>query len=162
MCAVVTPPVSPSCVRSTAPGRSSTGFTLAEIVVVLVILGVAAGAVVPALLEKSGPEDPAVQTAEHLATLLRSARHRAVSGGEATVLVLDAGNGRYWLEGDSVQSGVVTRGPGVTLSATASRVRFEFSSTGVAWGEPVIVSGAGRVATVRLDPWTGEAGVQTR
>lgn len=158
----MTAPPSSSPPPCAAPRQGRAGFTLVEIVVVLLVLGVAAGAVAPALLRDGGPQDPVDRTAEELAALLRSARHRAVAEGQATVLVLDPASGRYWLEGDSVREGVVERAPGVTLSAATPRVRFEFASTGGAWGQPVVVAGAVRGAVVTVDPWTGEAGVQAR
>ncbi|HEX2091658.1 MAG TPA: type II secretion system protein [Longimicrobiaceae bacterium] len=155
-------PASSRHVRSTGPRRSRAGFTLVEIVVVLLILGIAAGAVAPALLRDDGPQDPVARTAEELAAVLRSARHHAVSGGVTTVLVLDPGSGRYWLEGDSVREGFLARAPGVVLVASTPRVRFEFSSTGGAWGQSVVVSGVGRGAVVTVDPWTGDADVQAQ
>ena len=82
--------------------RNLTGFTLLELMLVLVILGVIAGLVVPnfsrtysGLLLKKSVED--------LSYLMRYAQSRAVIQSKTVRLCCDAVENRYWLEDNAAE-----------------------------------------------------------
>ncbi|MDQ3674410.1 MAG: prepilin-type N-terminal cleavage/methylation domain-containing protein [Gemmatimonadota bacterium] len=67
---------------SSSPRRR--GFTLVEILVVLILMGLMAGLVAPAVIPPRAPEDPTFRLRE----LLRSSRNAAVKRGEVVRLSL--------------------------------------------------------------------------
>lgn len=92
------------------------GFTLIELIVVLVVIGIAVGLVAPAVIApRHDPEPP-------LASLLRRAQDIAASREETVYLGIAAG-GRWRLEAGSTAGGRPLaighlpgyRGPGTTL-----------------------------------------------
>lgn len=91
------------------------GFTLVELVVVLVLMGLAVGLVAPALR----PPQPAAESA--VAPLLRTGRTAAVARGEPMVLKMN-GAGSWRLDargtgdGDPVASGIVSPPPAAAFS----------------------------------------------
>ena len=81
------------------------GFTLIEVIVVLVVMVIAVGVVAPAFLPS-----PSEQAQPQLGRLLREARGAAVSRGE-TVYVRLGSSGEWVLEGAaSLTGGAIARG----------------------------------------------------
>lgn len=140
------------------------GFTLVEIVVVLVILSIVAAAVAPALL--SPPAPGADQAAAEVAKVLGSARRLAVERGEAVSVTLDPATGGWRAAaepaGDSLAAGTIALPAGVTLASAGGAARFVFHPLGGATGAPLTLAGGARTARLQVDRWTGEARVASR
>lgn len=126
------------------------GFTLVELVVVLVLLGVILSVVTPALVT-SGAEDDAAAVVE----LLRSSRQTAIATARSINLTIDPAALRAWVVSDAGTSRldttfIIAVPPGTTLRAAGRRVRFHFSPDGSGWGDTLIVSTARSAARVYL------------
>ncbi|HEX7120050.1 MAG TPA: GspH/FimT family protein [Longimicrobiales bacterium] len=136
------------------------GLSLLELVVVLLLLGIAASVAAPALARLAAP-DPVRDGAERVRTVLRRARLTAVQRGRTVVVVVVPEQRRYraWLVGDDARplaDGVIELPADFRLQATSPRPTFTFSPRGRASGEAIVVRGAGRAASVVVDPWTGD------
>jgi type II secretion system protein H len=140
----------------------SRGFTLIEMLIVIVILAIVSAVTVPAL--RSGPDDAMTSSAKVLTTLMQRSRQTAVERGQTLSLVVDAENARYWAtivspgNPDSVVSyGPIELAAGATLSADEARSRYVFAPSGAATGSPIVVRLDSRAAVITLDQWTGDA-----
>jgi type II secretion system protein H len=138
------------------------GFTLVEMLVVIVILAIVSAVTIPAL--RSNPGDEITTSAKTLTTLMQRARQTAVERGQTVSLVVDADNARYWAtivspgNPDSVVSyGAIDLASGATLSADESRSRYVFAPSGAATGGPIVVRLDSRAAVITMDQWTGDA-----
>lgn len=129
----------------------SQGFTLVELMVVIAIVGMAAGAVVMSLPD---PRPPLGVEAERVAARLRLAREEAVLTNRTVALTSDGlSYGFERLEGGQWQplTGVLgdrSWGEGVKATLTARPV---FDPTGGAEPSQVQLSREGYQVTVRLD-----------
>ena len=68
--------------------RSRRGFTLIEMIVVLIVIAVTAGLTAPAMMRMAGPAADDSDAAP-LTALLRGARRQAIEGGSVVTLILD-------------------------------------------------------------------------
>jgi prepilin-type N-terminal cleavage/methylation domain-containing protein len=140
------------------------GFTLAEIIVVLALLGIVAAVAVPAFTRLDAT-DAATGAAGDVVRLLRAARRVALEHSTSATVVLEPASGRYWLAmGDSApgsDSGTLALPAGVTLGP-APRARFVFEPNGAAIGDSLLVRGPERAAFVTVDRWTGDVGIGSR
>lgn len=139
------------------------GFTLAEVLVALVVIGIVSAAVAPVLIRGARPH-PADAAAAQVRDLLASARRVAVRRGASVDLELDTRNGRYQVRTGAAEEPqvVVTEGDlvlpqSVSYTPPAGLRRFTFDALGAGRGEPITVQGGGRSARVEIDRWTGEA-----
>jgi len=130
------------------------GYTLIEMMVVLAILAVMAGAAVPAL---GVWLDRKPRGVDAVAELMRDVRARALAEARPVVLNIDSRTGRWLLEdgaSDSVEGEL--RLSGAELSTDGERIVIRFSPTGGSEGGKVVVREQGRLDTVRADQWMGE------
>jgi general secretion pathway protein H len=128
------------------------GYTLVELVVVLVILALAGALALPAMAAWRPPSALAAATTPVIAAL-HLARERAVSSGRETQLVIDAANRRVWLRPRDT-SYVLDLPEGCQLVGGARNV-IRFAPDGPSHGTlPAIVCGARR-ARVAVDALTG-------
>ena len=129
------------------------GFTLLELMVVLVILAITAGAAVPAYRSRQ-PGSAEHRAAGELAELLIRARLSARESGASAAVVLSPSDGRFWLTTrDSTALGVIALPNGMHFDeALPARTECRFEPSGPA--TPCVL----RIQryTVRVDPWSGE------
>ncbi|HEX8362008.1 MAG TPA: GspH/FimT family pseudopilin [Longimicrobium sp.] len=145
------------------------GFTLAEVLVVLVVIGIVSAAVAPALARGARPH-PVDAAAGEIRDLLAGARRTAVRRGTPVVVELDPRTGRYRVEADAgdgppakpIAEGVLQLPEGVAPDAPAGTRRFTFGVLGAGQGADVVMRGGGRTAAVGMDPWTGEVRATAR
>jgi prepilin-type N-terminal cleavage/methylation domain-containing protein len=141
--------------------RGRSAFTLIELVVVLVIIGIIGYVIAPAFLQPAKTNEME-EASRSLTTQLHSARMSAMERGTSVAVVLDPQTARYTaaLDGyppDSVLSeGVLELPSNVQLQHDSLRVRFRFRPDGLAYGDSLLISIGTRVARISLDPWTGE------
>ena len=160
----------PRLPRVTEQLRGRRAHTLTEMLVVLAILGVMAGAVVPVLLA-SRDEDEVTRTARTLVELLQRSRASAAELGATVTLVVDPATGRAWMSaGDDAplveyvaaeslaESLSRSRHAGRTVAIVAEgpRVRWTFAPSGLAFGQSVLIHDPMRGVVVGVDRWTGE------
>jgi prepilin-type N-terminal cleavage/methylation domain-containing protein len=132
------------------------GFTLIELMMVLVLLAITAAAAAPAFLGRHAMS-PERRTATSLAVALVRTRDAARERGVSAALVLAPSNGRYWIvAGDSSETGILPLDEGVRITNVASdRVTCRFDAAGPATACTITVHGA-RDVSVRVDGWSGE------
>lgn len=132
------------------------GFTLVELMVVVAIIGMAAGAVVLSMPETGGEVRRAAET---LAARTTIARDMAIVDGRATALVVNGGGYGFAqrsggvmrpLEQRGLRQAALPEGMRATLgNRSAGEVRFD--PTGLADPATVTLTGSGTSATVRID-----------
>ena len=79
------------------PSHPENGFTLIELILVLVIISIAFAIVAPAVGNRFGGSDPK-RTAAQLRTMLELLRLRALTDGIEQRLVIDPEDNQYWQE----------------------------------------------------------------
>ncbi len=135
------------------------GFTLAELVVLLIILGIIGGAVVPAL--RVSEPDPLALAAAEISRVLLAGRNAALQGGVPIRLTLDPRSLAYLIEetGDSIAApvgrGTLALPPGVELVEGRPRVRVQFARTGSAVPDSVTLRSPQGSRVIRVEPWSG-------
>jgi type II secretion system protein H len=139
---------------------SQSGFTLLELVVVLVIVGVLSAVTIPAF-SAGPPDDPAAVGTSEVVRLLRSARSHALGRAQPVTLRIDARTRMFVLATETADSiveiaqGIVTLPLGISLGAASATAQFRFASTGAARGDTLFVRGGGPAVAVWVDRWTG-------
>lgn len=91
--------------RQPLPGRKgSAGFTLAELVVVLAVIGIMLGLLLPnlGLVSREGDLKAALRG---LSGLLAEGRNQAMMSGQARALCIDLAKGACWLAGGGERKG---------------------------------------------------------
>jgi len=167
--------------RHREPPRSSDqGFTLIEMVVVLVIMGVAFSLTLPSLGD--GLRRWRLQGAvREVATLLKFTRNQSVAGRAPLQVLLDRSRNLYWL--DKANAPVLADPSradekGIRLYALPAGIRFGevtvsntslaeerigilfFPTGGSTGGEVQILDARGRAYRISVDPVTGQARIQ--
>jgi prepilin-type N-terminal cleavage/methylation domain-containing protein len=135
--------------------RARHGFTLVELVVVLVLLGVMLAVVTPAIIATSEDRDPATL----VVGTLESARETAIRTASAVDVVVDPQAARIWIStrgGDArLDTTFALAMEGVSYQAFGSRARFHFRADGTGWGDTLIVAASGRTARVFVGSLSG-------
>ena len=150
--------------------RLRPGFTLVELLVALVIIGMIATVAVPALRARGGSTTDA---AKELASIYETTREIAITRRRGAVAEIDLARGSYRVlteheagrPSDTLRRGTLAL-PGdarvSSRSARGGRARMNFDPLGRAHGDDVVlVDGKGRYQVV-ADPWTGSARVAVR
>jgi general secretion pathway protein H len=164
------PQIIPSLLRPGAEAggdahRAEAGFTLLELMVVLVLMALLIGLVMPNLMHSWEREKNRV-TLREFATTLRTARSEAVTRGLRVRLFLDLRTGRYRLEG-SAQEGTLT---GVSL--TDARLVWQnpeksqgyiafFGDGSSSGGKLALVEPTGRQYLLEVEPITGKVSMRS-
>ena len=131
------------------------GFTLLELMVVLVLLAITATAAVPAFLAGT-TQSPERRAAGALADVLLRTRDAARASGAAATLVLSPEDGRFWITTrDSSATGTLPLGNAIRIVNTEKRIACRFEARGPASPCTITVTGI-RTLTVRVDAWSGE------
>ena len=137
--------------------RSTFGFTLMEMVVVLAIVGITAAAVVPAMTRITS-ESGALSAARQLEQVLAAARTTALERAIATEVVVAPQLARYWVhaaDSGTIDFGLIELEQGVTLSSTAIRPHFRFAPSGTATADSLVALGPDAAVLLTVDPWSG-------
>lgn len=151
------------------------GFTLVELVVVLLLVAVATAVTVPAFLEEPQRDDLAIAT-ERIDLLLRLGRDSAVRAGQPVTVSIDSITGTAWLvtgrEDEQPSDGSTVRRagalhvvpgqsldlpPSVRLQVASARARFRFIPGGVSFGDTIVLHAGTAARTITVNPWTGDA-----
>jgi general secretion pathway protein H len=137
------------------PVGGRAGFTLAEMVVVLVVLGIAAVAVVPAVRPAAEPDDAAAGAAR-VAQALRALRGEALREGSTVTAVLDPAGGHLWrVDASGAAARPLDLPTGAAIEAHSERITFRFHADGRVEGPPLRVRAGGRDVVLEYDRWTG-------
>lgn len=142
------------------------GFTLLELILVLMILAVAAALVIPTIGNRFTTADPR-RTAVQLRATMDLMRVRAVRGGREEVLVVSPQANSYWREGGPESVEVPPEGGFLSARGRFVReqdeVEFHFYPDGTNSGGEVLIEkrrGTGQTAYVlSLNPLLGTATV---
>jgi general secretion pathway protein H len=140
--------------RTSATGTVERGFTLVELLVVLVILGLFSSVVVLALPD---PEGPLAAEAERFAARARAAQERAIMDNRPVALRVDAeGYGFEWTVGGEWRKlsqrpfGDVAWKPGTSAVLANGAERVVFDPTGHAEPLALTLSRGGEQAAVEI------------
>ena len=141
-------------------GFRTAGFTLIEVVVVLVLLGVVAGVTVPAF-RNTALGGPRAEVTGEVLRLLEGARSTALDRATVIRLTLDPRTGSYRIEADSagyrvsIREGRLSLPAGVTLEGGADWLAARYTPTGTAVTDTIAIVGTGGTTRISVDRWTG-------
>jgi general secretion pathway protein H len=147
--------------------RRASGFTLLELILVLVIVAVAATLVAPAIGNRFTSADPR-QTIVQLRAAMELMRVRAIEEGKEEVLVVAAEEGRYWHEGGDGEVLVPPESGELRARGRFTRetgeVEFHFYPDGTNSGGEVRIeksrSEGGKIYGLTLNPLLGTATIR--
>jgi prepilin-type N-terminal cleavage/methylation domain-containing protein len=133
------------------------GFTLVEIVVVLVVIGLVLGVATPAFVQLAATEPDGATTVRQL---LDGARRTALEDGSTVEVAIDPASSRVWLWADGAappldSTFVLRLPPGTTLAATRPRIRYRFHPDGSGWGDTLVVRDGAASARLVIEPLAG-------
>jgi prepilin-type N-terminal cleavage/methylation domain-containing protein len=138
---------------------SRAGFTIIEVVVVLLIIAIATAVTVPALLAPAADDDALTTAVRDIDLLFRTARDSSARSGRAVTVMLDSATSHAWLyagEDSPASDGVPLGLPnGVRLQLSKARAAFLFMPGGAAFADSLTLRAATTDRLVTIDPWTG-------
>jgi prepilin-type N-terminal cleavage/methylation domain-containing protein len=148
--------------RTRSPASRRTGFTLVELVVVLVILGVVLGVAGPAFIVRG--EAMGDDASAPVVRMLERARRTANESARLTTVVIDPRTARAWVRTEGREPNIDTTftlalTQGAALSAARPRVRFTFDARGGASGDALTVSSPAGRAIITVDRASGDVQV---
>lgn len=139
------------------------GFSLIEVVVVLLILGIAGTVATPALMNRQSTVlDAAVAELEEI---IEDARTLALERGADVRLVIDRRSGGWWVVDDRSQvpplhQGRLRRPFPAEESAANGRLTFRFTPAGWIAGNAIILPVDGHTWVLEANPWNGSLEVR--
>lgn len=150
--------------RRPGRGRGRRGFTLLELMVVLVILALAVG-LTPPLFRAAVPSARLKAAAQDLAGSLRLVRNLAVSRGEAAQLALDPESRTYRFAAArrprTLPAGVEVRAePASRRSSDPAPLVFTFFADGSSLGGAARLSAGKQAYLVEVDPVRGSVSIR--
>lgn len=134
----------------TLPIRPRHGYTLMELIVVLVLIGVLLTVVTPAFTRiNEGQTGTTV-----VLRALESARATSLSQAAQVDVIIDPASARIWVRSDRTNPRLDTTytlslPPSDTLFARSPRVRFSFRADGTVWGDEIGVRSGSK--STRID-----------
>jgi general secretion pathway protein H len=136
------------------PRRRQSGFTLLEVMIVLVILGLMIALTLPMISRRGSGANLAAATGE-LRAAIHSARTAAIAAGQPIIFRGDPTSG-YWLGTNHYRLTSVDAADLVRV-ATAGGSRISFFPSGGSSGGRIIVRNANAHREIAVDPVTGRA-----
>ena len=139
------------------------GFTLVEVVVVLIVLAVISGLAVPAFRQASIDDDMTIAT-KQMELIFSTARDSAIRTARPMTVTFDSATRNIWLLDSAIDSTSASIVPEpldfelprtVSLHLTKRRVQFRFSSSGAVFGDSILLRSSGADRVLRLNPWSG-------
>ena len=133
------------------------GFSLVEVMVVLVMLSTALTVVVPAINKSIAP-DPLNDAIDELWRTVRATRNEAMRTGTRKCLDIDPAIARYWLlnECDIVSSASFFRfRKNVEIVSSAPRLRLSFEAAGTMAGDSIVLAHGGERHALKVASWLG-------
>lgn len=148
--------------------RGTAGFTLVEMLVVLMMIGIAAMTVAPAL--RRPDERGATPSADALAAAIAQARLAAVTRAVPVTVEVDLASGRWWTvahpadrPADTADAGALPLAADTRLAGgDGSVARVAFDGVGRARADRLTVGDAEGTQEIVVDAWTGAARVRPR
>jgi prepilin-type N-terminal cleavage/methylation domain-containing protein len=146
------------------------GFTLIEMIVVMIIIGIAAGLAAPALARIVG--FPQKGTTAVVLQLLHDARQFAILHGVTLTLDLDPKTGHFRADTSGVGGAGTVIEDSLRLGATEKletvgflgispnpelRLRYIFFPSGAAIGDSMVIRGSDSTRGIFIDKWSGLA-----
>jgi prepilin-type N-terminal cleavage/methylation domain-containing protein len=150
-----------------APHAGPPGYTLWELTMVLLVMGIAATLAAPAFARLGSGQQQTGNGAPLLA-LLHDARKAAVDHNATATLRLDPKTLKYELDTTTVggfgtmAAGHLDMGLSETLVSSQPRLQYVFRPTGAAFADTVAVRGASTPLVIRVDAWSGVARADSR
>jgi type IV fimbrial biogenesis protein FimT len=164
--------------------RLRRGFTLLEVIVVMILLAVMGGIAVPAF-RSLFVEDELTTATHRLEALFHLARDSAIRAGIPVTVLIDSVSNNIWLDSparpvdtDTLAAAASLSGRtlsrttmstarpdtgqslelpyGVSIALTRARARFTFAASGAAFADSLVLRSALGERLLTIHPWTGD------
>lgn len=134
------------------------GFTLVEVLIVLVILGLSAGLAVPTMLDWTRDGRPSGAVGEVL-RVARDARTTSLRRGVGARLTIDPASGRYWITTEGADDPLYRTGQ-LSLAdshivGSEPRPSVRWDARGRALGDSIRLQTGRGLWIIAVDQWTG-------
>ena len=146
--------------------RARAGFTILEVVVVMLLLAVATALTMPAL--RSGDRaDEITLAGRQIEELFGLARDSARASGMPVTLTFDSATATAWLLAGATPAATDAESalqnalqlelpPPLRLQLSSARATFSFSPSGAVFGDSLVLVHGSRTILLTVDPWTGD------